>query len=519
MSARFDAIVIGSGHNGLTCAGYLAKSGLKVLVLERRGIVGGACTTEELVPGAPGFRFNVCATDHVFIHLNPVIEDLRLRSFGLDYIDIDPMFFIPYPDGRCLFLYRDLEKTVKEIEKLSPRDAKSYRRFAEDWLRVGEALMPAFFAPPVPFEDLAQLLDGKTEGSFAADLTANVKQLVDEGFETDYLRGPLAWFGSQTGASPSDPGTGLISGLFMTIHRIGVKRPKGGSGMLPLALARSVEHYGGIIRTDAEVKRILIRRGEAYGVELEGGEQILANCIVSNADPKRTFLKLVEAQHLEEGFLRKVEGIKVTAYKLKIDAAIKELPDYASFPGRTVQPNHRASQLICPSAEYLEDAYHDAKLHERLSANPAMWVATQSAADPSLAPPGAHTLYLWAAYFSVEKPRNGSLEKVKEEASNRALATLSAYAPNVEEAILARETKSHVDLEQMLALPKGNSMHVDPTLDQLWTLRPLPGWSNYRTPIENLYLTGSGTHPFGGINAIPGYNTAHVVLRDRGILP
>ncbi len=514
MSASFDAIVIGAGHNGLTCAGYLAKSGMKVLVLERRSVLGGACTTEETVLGAPGFKFNICASDHIFIHLNPVIKDLRLETFGLEYIDINPMFFLPYPDGRHLFIHRDIGKTVKEIEKLSPMDARAYGKFAQEWLEVGEALIPAFFSPPVPFEDIGLLLSAVGNGEFARKILASVKQIVDETFETDYVKGLVAWFGAQTGASPTDLGTALISGLYMLMHKVGVMRPKGGSGMLPVALARAVEHYGGMIRTDADVRRILVRNGEAFGVELAGGEKITAKAVISNADPKRTFLRLLEPQHLEEDFIRKVKRIKVTAYKLKVDCAIKELPDYVSFPGKSVQANHRASQLICPSAEYLERAFYDAKLNQHLSTKPAMWVATQSAADPTLAPPNGHTLYIWAEYFTVEKPVNGNMEALKEEASEQVIDTLSEYAPNIGGAILAKEVKSHIDLEQMLALPKGNSNHVDPSLDQMFSLRPLPGWANYRTPVKNLYLTGSGTHPFGGINAISGHNTAQIVLED-----
>ncbi|MBI2185156.1 MAG: NAD(P)/FAD-dependent oxidoreductase [Thaumarchaeota archaeon] len=514
MSAQFDAIVIGAGHNGLACAGYLAKSGMKVLVLERRNIVGGACTTEELIKDAPGFKSNICATDHIFIHLNPVIQDLQLKSFGLDYIDIDPMFFIPFPDGKHLFLYRDVDKTAKEIEKLSPKDAKTYSKFAKDWIAAAETLAPAFFAPPIPVENLTELLYKAGDGEFARNLMTSVKQMVDENFETDYVKGPVSWLGCQTGFSPTDPGTGFIAGLFMAIHQVGLKRPRGGSGMLPIALARAVEHFGGVIRTDAQVKRILVRNGQTYGVELVGGEQIIAKTVVSNADPKTTLLKLVEPQHLDDEFRRKVERIKVTAYKLKVDCAVKNLPDYISYPGKNIQPNHKASQLICPSADYLEEAYHDAALNEHLSSKPAMWVATQSAADPSLAPPDNHTLYMWAAYFTVEQPKKKSLQELKEEAAGRALDTLAEYAPNISDSIIAMETKSHADLEQMLALPKGNSMHVDPSLNQMFSLRPLPGWANYRTPIKKLYLTGAGTHPFGGVNAIPGYNTAHVVIRD-----
>ncbi|MAH22060.1 MAG: FAD-dependent oxidoreductase [Thaumarchaeota archaeon] len=513
MSTRFDALVIGAGHNGLTCAGYLAKAGLRVLVLERRNIIGGACTTEELLRDeAPGFKFNVCASDHIFIHLTPVLRDLRLAEFGLEYINIDPIFFLPFPDKKHIFIHKSVDETIRSIETVSKHDARAYANLVQTWSNRFEQIIPNFLEPP---RSLSSILTESNEGDETLRLlSTSLSQILNETFETDYVKVPIALFAAQGGNPPDELGTGLFSGLFTLLHQSGMKRPRGGSGALITALARSLEAFGGQILTDVNVEKILITNGHVGGVQLVDGRRIESNIVVSSADPKRTFLSLLKDYDLDSNFRKHVESLRVRSYKLKLDCALKELPNYQALPGLEPGLQHRASQLICPSLDYLERAYHESQFTGKLSSQPAIWGATHSAADTSLAPNGSHVLYAMALFCSSNESRKADEDAVRREGKEKIIDTLTEYAPNLRGAILADNVMTNEDFETRLGLPRGNSMHIDATLDQMFSLRPVPGWSDYRTPVPGLYITGAGTHPSGGITAAPGHNSAQIVLKD-----
>ena len=511
----YDVIIIGAGHNGLTCAGYLAKAGLRVLVLERREVVGGGATTEEAIPGAPGFKVNTCSVDHFLNERVPVIQHLELPRFGLHYLPVDPMFFCPFPDGTHFFIYRDVERTCREIARFSPQDAEAYPRFLEYWRNAAYLLDPLRFSPPPSFNQLAGLMEGEEADEFMRVLLLSPQQLLDEWFESEYVKAPIAWIAGQLGTPPSQIGTSVTTSLVEICHRSGVNRPKGGSGMLTQAMAAMVEHYGGTVMTSAEVDRIQVKAGAATGVRTTDGQEFrAARAVISSIDARRVFTRLVEPQHVDERLRRRAGNITISnVTMMKLDCALSELPRFEKY-GAGPQADI-GSHIICPSVQYLEKAFDDAKqgLPPR---EPALWSVCASALDPSLAPPGMHTLYLFQ-FAPYELAGGRDWEDIKEEVGDSMLDTLAQYAPNVCRAVVARRVSSPVDEERRTGNIKGQGYHIDSTLNQLYGFRPLPELSRYRTPIKGLYLTGAGTHPGGGITCIPGHNTAQIVMEDLGL--
>ncbi len=524
MSERYDAVLVGAGHNGLVCAAYLARAGLSVLVLERREIVGGAAVTEELIPG---FRFDSCA--HRLGHLDRrVVRDLGLGGHGLQVRRPDLMALALLPGGDHLAIWRDPEVTAEEIRRHCSDDAAR-------WSRFGAAMAPAvrFLGhvaaatppelPPTASRDLLAFMEiglrlrrtGRREMTeILRVLPMSAAELLDEWFESEPLRGFLAALGV-TGLflGPRAAGTAylLLGGLSPDAE---VLRPTelvtGGMGGLTEALASAAQANGASIRTGVEVERVRTGGGKVTGVALTDGEEIDTARVVSNADPKRTFLGLVEPTELDPEFVRKVKNIRTRGAFAKVHLALAELP---RFEGTAARPELLEGIIrISPSLDYLEHAYDDAK-YGGVSRSPYLEAVIPSLTDPTLAPPGQHAMSIYVQYAPYEL-KAGSWDADRREAlGDRVVEMLSTYAPGIDEAILDRHVTTPADLEEVYGLTGGCISHGEMALDQLFFMRPVPECAQYRTPIQDLYLCGAGTHPGGGVSGAAGYNAAREVLR------
>ena len=514
VDGAWDAVVVGGGHNGLVSAAYLAKAGLKVLVLERRPIVGGACITEEVFPGVKFSRLAYSAG-----LLRPeIIRDLDLARFGYEVHAFDPQFFLPFPNGDSILLWNDPDRNSRELARFSKKDAEAYPKYVAFWTEVMELIEAMVLESPPPLPDLLGMFRGAEAEELAKRLLLqSAADLLDEFFESDEVKAMLAT-ATTIGlpAGPKTPGTALMLG-HMLLHEInGVKQTfgysKGGMGGIAQALAGAAGHYGATIQTRATVRQILTKDGRAVGVELTGGRRVMARAILANVDVKTTFERLVSSDALDPEFLAQVRRIKATGVVTKVNCLLAELPNFTARPGKTVQPHHKGYLDICPSVDYLERAWDDAKWGEP-SEEPFLDCVLHSVTDPSLAPPGKVTLSIYSQY-SPYHLRNGNWDDRKEEVGDTILETLARFAPNVPHAVEAREVISPLDMEREWGLPGGCIYQTDMTPDQLFSFRPLPGWSGYRTPVRGLYLCGSSAHPGGGVTGAPGRNAAMVVLDD-----
>ena len=527
MSQVYDAVIIGGGHNGLVTAAYLAKKKLKTLVLERRPFVGGASVTEEVWPG-----YKVSTAAYVITLLRrEIVRDLELNRRGLKIYPQDPPYFQPYPDGRTLMIWNDYAKTRREIAKFSKKDADIYEEYERTLNRLAEFVEPLLLmTPPDPtsskVRDLMALLRmARLARGLKKDLYSEIdimvgsaKDFLDSWFESEELKALLcgqAVIG--TFAGPRTPGTAYV--LF---HHVmgevdgmrgcwGVVR--GGMGRVSDLIAEAAQERGAEIRCDAAVERILVKDGRATGVVLKGGEEVRARAVISNADPKITFLKLLDARReLPDDFRTEIERFRINGSSIKINYALGELPDFTAMPGTRVGPQHTGTIDICPSLDYMERAYDEAK-YGTWSSQPFVEAVIPTVYDDSIAPPGKHIMSVFCQFGPYEL-KQGTWDVEKEKFGDRVTEIFTRYAPNFKSSVIHRQVISPLDLERDFSLTHGNIFQGDMALDQLFFMRPVPGWADYRTPVRGLYLCGACTHPGGGVMGAPGYNAAREILHD-----
>jgi phytoene dehydrogenase-like protein len=526
MPPRYDAIVIGGGHNGLVAAAYLARAGRKVLVLERRHVLGGASVTEEVFPG---FHFSVCS--YVVSLLRPeIIRELDLPRHGLEILPLDGTF-TPMPNGDHLWRMNDHARTRREIYRHSPTDAEAYDEYAKAMVEMARFVKPILsMVPPDPFSfdlpgfarlgSLGQRFRRLTRGqqhSLLQLMTMSSADMLDQWFETDVLKATMSASGIiGTFLGVRSPGTayvllhhymGEIDGAFRSW---GFSR--GGTGAISLAIAGAAREAGVEIRTEAPVERIEVAGDRVKGVVLVGGEEIGAGVVVSSADPRVTFERLCAPGVLPAEFLEGVRRFKFRGSSGKVNLALDALPDFTCLPGPGA--HLRGAISISPGVEYMERAYDDAKYGD-FSRRPYVDMVIPTLTDPSVAPPGKHILSCFVQYAPY-KLREGTWDEKREAFGDTVIDTIAEYAPNIRKIILHRQVLTPLDLEREWSLSEGNIFQGELSLEQLFFLRPVPGWARYRTPLANLYLCGSATHPGGGIMGASGRLAALEVLKQTG---
>jgi phytoene dehydrogenase-like protein len=523
----YDAIIVGGGHNGLTAAAYLARAGLTTLVLERREIVGGCCVTEEIAPGC-----RASTTSYIASMLRPeVITELKLADHGLRMIPCDPAIQVPFPDGQVLPWWVDRERAVAEFANISVKDAARFVEVDAQLKKLARYLQPFFMEPPPELDtssvggwgDLFRVgkrfrgISSSEIAQLISFLTGSLGEFLDRNYESEKMKTLFLAnnvYGKHGG--PYQPGTAI--GLLFHLLSGGEHELQGfyghvmgGMGSITQALAAAGQKLGVEIRTSAAVAQIEVRSGRSYSVVLENGTEIRARMILSNTDPKRTFLKMVAARELPEDFLFAVRGIKMDGPCAKVNLVLSEEP---RFTGTSPQatPLERTFYTLVSSLEFAERCYDIAKFGEIPE---ELWVdcVVSSNADGSLAPPGKHILTCFVQYVPY-KPREGNWDEKRGLLGDRVVKKIAEYAPNVPNAIVARQVLTPLDLERTYGLTEGNIFHGDLRLEQLFFMRPVAGWAQYRTPIRGLYLCGAGAHPGGGVTGAPGHNAALQALRD-----
>jgi phytoene dehydrogenase-like protein len=524
--ANYDAIIIGAGHNGLVTAAYLAKAGKKILVLERRQIVGGITVTEEIFPG---FKFSTCA------HLagsfsKEIIAELGLHQHGLEILPLTPLIFAPSLDENALVIPSDIAKALNEIARHSKADANRFQSFCARTRSLSTFLL-ALYDVPLPdqsdhgnFNAAALLkiawkfhrLGEKEMYEFLRILPMSIADLLNEWFENDLLKATLAAggvLGSFVG--PRQQGTAFS----LLHHRMGGSNGalrtagfvRGGIGQLPQALANAASRLGAEIRTGVEVLRVITKNHAATGVVLNNGDEINANKVISSADMKQTFLKLVEPTYLDPQFVLQITNIRARGTLAKINLALDTLPKFKNSEG------YESSLLggvihIGPTLDYLERACDDAK-YGRVSQKPFLEITIPSIADPSLSPAGKHVMSVWMQSAPYHL-RQSNWHAERDALGDAVVNLLEEHAPGFKNSVLDRQVLTPLELEQTYGLTEGHLYHAEMALDQIFFMRPVPGWSRYRTPIKNLYLCGSGAHPGGGVTGLPGRFAAKEILKS-----
>ena len=520
---KYDAIIIGGGHNGLTAAAYLARAGKDVLVLERRYVLGGAAVTEEVFPG---FKFSVCSYVVSLLKAN-IIRELMLPKFGLELLPLESTF-TPL-DNDYLMRTADPDETYREMYRHSPRDAETYTRFGPLMGQIGMAVRPILETIPPnairpSFPDLSamkKLLNHfKTLSSEQFEyltklMTMSSAHFLDEWFEFEPLKATMSASGIiGTFMGPRSPGSayvmlhhymGDIDGAF---RAWGFQR--GGTGAVSMAIARSAEYFGAKIMTEAPVEKVIVNNGRAIGVALENGDEYKADKVISALDPKLSFLKMVDETDLPNDFVTDIKNFRIRGSSGKVNLALDSLPEFTCLPGNG--PHLRGAISISPDFDYIEKAYDDAK-YGNFSEVPYIDIIIPSVLDPEMAPPGKHVMSCFVQYAPYNI-NGGWDDQKREDFGDAVINALARFAPNIKDIILHRQVLTPADIESTFGLTEGNIFHGELTLQQLFALRPAVKWANYKTPITNYYQCGSGTHPGGGITGSPGEMAAKKIIKD-----
>ncbi len=521
----YDVIVIGGGHNGLVAAAYLARAGRRVLVVERRHLVGGAAVTEEIIPG---FRFSVFS--YVVSLLRPeIIRDLDLPRHGLQILPLESTL-TPMLNGDCLATWMDADRTRREIARHSLKDAEAYPEFGRLMGSMAMAVKPILgMVPPDPASlslgDLRGMLRLVGHARSLSErqvhilwklMTMSSADFLDEWFETDVLKATKSASGIiGTFMGPRSPGSayvllhhymGEIDGAF---RAWGLAR--GGTGAISESIASAARAYGAEIRLESEVAGVRVTGGRATGVVLANGDELSGRTVVSSLDPRRTFLQLVDGHCLPDDFLAAVRRFRTRGSSGKVNLALSGLPDFSCLPG--VGPHLRGAISISPSVEYVEDAYRDAK-YGSFSRRPYLDIVIPSMTDPGMAPPGKHVMSVFVQY-APSTIAGGWSDARREEFGDTVVDTIATFAPNIRDLIVGRQILTPPDIERITGLTQGNIFQGELSLQQLFFLRPVAGWARYRTPVRGLWQCGSGTHPGGGIMGASGRLAAQEILRER----
>ncbi len=511
-----DVIVVGSGHNGLVAAAYMARWGYKVKVFERRGTIGGAVCTEDMFGG---FRMDVGGSAHFMVHHTPIVRDLELYKYGLEYIPLDPFMTAPFQDGSSISFYEDLDRTCESIATVSDRDAEAYRDFIQTWRPLNEGVFELFQKQPnlgnigktFAFRKLHRSKTERTE--VLQKIFASYGKLLTDTFESEQMRAALAWWGAQSGPPPTDAVSSEFVAWNSVIHTKGKgpARPKGGSGMLTQALAAYIRDHGGEIYPDAPVSRILVESGAAAGVELKGGERYTAKRIISNAHVWVTYLDLLK-DWTPPDLEKRVRSIRVgNGFGMVIRCAMDRLPSYGL---NDIDDSEvvKGMQLLSPSEQYLIDSYAD-YLKGSPSRDPAAIAMTFSAIDSTLAPRDKHTLFVWGQYYPYKLKNGLSWDSIREQEARKLLGVVDRFAPGIADGLIDWYIQSPEDISEKHNMPNANVMHVEMTIDQMFMFRPLPELAQYKSPLPGLYMANAGMHPGGGIFGAPGYACAHAMRR------
>ena len=529
---NFDAIIVGAGHNGLTTAAYLAQGGMRVLVLERRALIGGCAVTEEVDPvRAPGCR--VSTASYIASMLRPeVIRDLKLGSYGLRMVACEPGVQAAFEDGSVMAWWTDVARMRAELERVAPRDVEAFFAMEHELHHLAHYLEPFFMEAPPDVQARGwrrirqslrilrrfRRLNGVDAAEMTQLLTGSLAQMLDRRFSSDKLKRLILAnnvYGKHGGPFQAGTSMGLI---FHMLSGGELRQPGfqghviGGMGTITQAMGRACADLGVEMRTDAEVARINQQGGRARGVTLVSGESLDAPVVVSNADPKRTFLKLLAADDLPEGFRRRVAAIHMAGPCAKVNYVLSEEPRVNGMPTDRSAPERSFFTLV-PTLRGAENCYTDA---QKGKVSEDLWVdcVLASNVDPSLAPAGRHMLTCFVQYLPWQ-PAAGSWDALREQLGDQVTRIIGRYAPNMPGSVVARCVLTPLDLETRFAITEGNIFHGDLSLTQMFHMRPLAECSQYRAPIRGLYLCGAGTHPGGGVTGAPGYNAAQVILQDR----